>query len=104
MARFIESALQGRAMSDEIDDFVDAWHDSSSKETLAEFLGMTDDEYEAWVLNPDVIPQILTARKFRRPFAEVLEGAYEERLAARSGSADRLAEMKRWLARRHKRT
>lgn len=32
-----------------VDDAIDAWHGSKTKQTLAEFLGWSDSEYTAWV-------------------------------------------------------
>lgn len=94
---FLKLALAGKVMFDEIDDFVDEWHRDPMGVTLSEYLGFNKDEYAAWVQNPDVVPQIITARKFDRPFEAVLGDAYEQRLAARSDAADRLASIKRWL-------
>lgn len=99
---FVKKALAGKVMFDEIDDFVDKWHLDDQGKTLPEYLGLTREEYAVWVQNPDVVPQIISARKFGRPFEIVLEEAFEERLAARSDAGDRLASIKRWLKKRGK--
>ena len=36
-------------MSKEIDDKIDEWHESDSEVSLAEYLGMTPEEYAAFV-------------------------------------------------------
>ena len=36
-------------MSRNLDDLIDEWHQSDSELSLAEYLGMTDEEYMDWV-------------------------------------------------------
>lgn len=40
---------RGEYRPDEIDDFIDRWHHSDGEESLSSYLGMTYDEYAAWV-------------------------------------------------------
>lgn len=101
---FLELALKGKVLYDEVDNFVDAWHENDKHMSLSSYLGMTSEEYSAWIVDPDVIPQIITARRFSIPLGEQLSTAYEQRLAARSGDADQMAAMKRWLDQRQKKT
>jgi len=37
----------------DIDNRIDQWHKSDSKLELHEYLGMTQDEYVSWVINPN---------------------------------------------------
>jgi hypothetical protein len=60
-ARFIDLCVRGKAVPAEIDDFVELWHQGKSGLQLHEFLGMTLEEYSAWVRNPDLLPRIITA-------------------------------------------
>lgn len=62
---FIEAVLAGDASPGDIDDFVDAWHASPEDIGLAEFLGMTDEEYALWVEQPDVLSVLLHSRNYR---------------------------------------
>ena len=62
MSNFMEMYLSGEALPDEIDDFVDSWHESDSDLSIHEFLGMTREEYLSWVKDPNVLPRILDAR------------------------------------------
>jgi hypothetical protein len=65
---FVGLALEGRVGLEEIDDFVDRWHDDPAAEgTLAEYLGFTDAEYALWVESPGALERILIARKNGRP-------------------------------------
>lgn len=100
---FLKLALAGKVVYDEVDDFVDRWHEEPGGQSLHDYLGFTRDEYAAWVQNPDIVSQIVTARKLNRPLEQLLEAAYEDRLAARNDAGDRLASIERWLRQRGKR-
>jgi hypothetical protein len=60
---FIERYLTGEARPEEIDDYVDTWHNSPDGLELHEFLGMSKEEYALWLRNPDALPDIARARK-----------------------------------------
>jgi hypothetical protein len=60
MASFIELCLSGDVLADEIDDFIDLWHDNEAgqDQELDDFLGMTWDEYSVWANNPIISTSI----------------------------------------------
>jgi len=60
---FVHRCIQGEASLDEIDDAVDEWHSGQSSDSLAQFLGMTGDEYSSWVVNPDALRFIIESRR-----------------------------------------
>jgi hypothetical protein len=60
---FIQLCLEDDARPDEIDDYVDRWHDGEGDGSLAAFLGMTDAEYARWAEDPGSLDAILEARK-----------------------------------------
>jgi len=61
---FMELCLAGRVVQDEIDDYIDLWHeDEMATEPLHDFLGMTKDEYDLWVEQPGALRLILAARE-----------------------------------------
>ena len=62
-ARFIDLCVRGKAMPAEIDDFVELWHQGKSDVQLHEFLGMTQEEYSAWVRSPSLLPHINAAHR-----------------------------------------
>ena len=97
---FIEMAVRGDVLPDEIDDFVDFWHDSESTAELHEFLGLTWEEYSLWVSNPEYMDLIIAARRNHQPILEAVNDnlRHEERLAARSDDAGKLAALRRWIA------
>ena len=95
MSDFITKCLMGEALLEEIDDYVDSWHDGDSDLSMHEFLGMTHAEYSLWVKDPDCLPQIVIARRHQQELVEVGEGHGGLPIAARSenhGVPDNLIE------------
>jgi hypothetical protein len=62
---FMEQYLADEVDAEAIDDFVDAWHEGEYAGSLAEFLGMSEDEYWRWVKDPDVLPEIRAEREVK---------------------------------------
>jgi hypothetical protein len=62
---FIEKCINGDASLDEIDNYIDEWHDSDSTNDLElhEFLGMSWEEYSLWAVKPSLLAEILNHRK-----------------------------------------
>ena len=65
---------KGTISADDLDDFIDAWHDSGDDEqrSLAEYLGMTDEEYAVITMAPNSLPVIVAARVQSKPLRELL--------------------------------
>jgi len=63
MSNFIAMCVSGEAAPDDIDEFVDKWHEGDSKVPIDEYLGMTRDEYFAWVGNPNALVEIIRAHE-----------------------------------------
>jgi hypothetical protein len=59
---FVQACLAGQAQPDDIDDWVDAWHDGNSPESLQDFLGFIDEEFNTWVMTPSELHKILVQR------------------------------------------
>lgn len=97
---FMELVLDGRVAQDEIDDFIDLWHDDeTADEPLHQFLGMTRAEYELWVEQPGALRLILAARE---EHDDNLYGAIEryaemEPVATRAADPDTAKVVVRWL-------
>ncbi len=60
---FLEKVLTGKAQLDEIDDYVERWHLSSSRLELHEYLGLSLQEYSKWVEDPESIKKLIPKRK-----------------------------------------
>ena len=65
MSNFIEMCMTGETHPDDIDNFVDEWHESDCNLPIHDFLGMTRDEYFSWVKDPDVLQHIVDAHRRR---------------------------------------
>lgn len=93
---FVEKCLNGDVLLDEVDEYVETWHTADTDQSLPEFLGMTEEEYNAWVLDESVLPYILKARKYHQSLERVLEHDVE-RVAARNGSQADVLQLLKWL-------
>lgn len=56
---FIEECINGTAKTDDIDDYVDAWHEKDLGVSLRQYLGMNKEEYTAWMKDPQAIESIV---------------------------------------------
>jgi hypothetical protein len=97
---FIERCISGDAFLDEIDNYVDVWHDDSVSEDveLYEYLGMTWQEYSLWITNPNILSSIVDARRK----GQSLENAPIQKiqaLAARASSKEEAQRVMNWLQR-----
>src|SRR5208337_2218006 len=81
---FIELCIRNEVLPEEIDDFVQGWHQSDSNKELYEFLGMTWDEYATWVADASVLPLIIASHKNNRPLRDLIQE--NASLAAPDGS------------------
>lgn len=59
MKNFIQQVKDGNVKIEQIDEFVDQWHNGTSPLELHEFLGMTKDEYSLWVTHPQYLEDIV---------------------------------------------
>jgi hypothetical protein len=73
-ANFVDLCLSGEALSEEIDDYVEAWHEGGSGLPLHAFLGMTREEYGSWVEEPSILNVILEARMRGKPISQTRRG------------------------------
>jgi hypothetical protein len=92
----------GRASAAQLDDCVEAWHESGDAEqrSLAEFLGVTDEEYAVLFITPRALPAILDARCSGRTSRECVKPLFERlRDAGDPGDAPVLHALGYWLRR-----
>lgn len=95
---FIELSLQGNALLDEIDDFIDAWHKAPENEPLHEFLGMKELEYSLWLRDPNSLADIVKARHDQVPLTEVINSTCNDLLiAGRPENSLKIKRLKKWL-------
>ena len=60
---FMELCVQGKISADSIDDFVDRWHEGNDDVPLNVYLGMSEMEYNFWVLNPCTLDGLIENRR-----------------------------------------
>lgn len=70
MSNFIDMCRTGDAQPEDIDDFIDAWHDNPASIPLYTFLGMTKEEYSSWVEDAASLLAILEARNQQSSIAQ----------------------------------
>ena len=90
---FIECCLAGQALAEDIYSFIDQWHESNATVGVAQYLGMTADEYALWLEKPESIRSIIFAHQNRVRHREIAKwSCASKRLAfCRVRTADRLS-------------
>lgn len=92
--KFLDACLIGEALIEDIDDYIDQWHEGDYGEELYEFLGFTAEEYELWLHNNNsIINTILYARRYGIPLTEV----NSKSATARASSMDEAEKIISWL-------
>ncbi|WP_373490303.1 hypothetical protein [Parasphingorhabdus sp.] len=100
MPNFMVGLMDGLYLADEIDDFIDTWHDMTDGSIeLHEFLGMSWAEYSLWANNPDSIFDIASARRRNISLEEAVNDNIQSsmKLAARSNKASEIAYLQNWI-------
>lgn len=65
--RFVDLVMTGRIPLSDIDDYVEKWHEGGGfGMELHEYLGLTEQEYRMWVVDPDVLTAVFRDRRARR--------------------------------------
>lgn len=97
---FIDLVMSGKALLEEVDDFVDCWHESESRLQLDEFLGMRPEEYVLWVEDESNLAYIIASRREGLSVSEFNAQHTEFKLAARAEKSSKVRSIKRWLEQR----
>jgi hypothetical protein len=98
--KFVDGVLKGNYLVDEMDDFIDAWHDSDSNEELHDYLGFNLNEWEAIVIDNSAIYAILLCREHKNEFdssAYFENNNSEFKIAARANQDLSPELIKSWL-------
>jgi hypothetical protein len=101
---FVELALAGEILDpeNEIDNFIDDWHEAGGAgTTLHEWLGFDRQEYAVFVERPRLLRAILMARRNGLPLKATLSFASDDttQLAARGVPPEEIPGIRRWLER-----
>jgi hypothetical protein len=60
---WMERCLAGDSAPDDIDDFIDVWHEGGTGMPLQEFLGLTRAEYAEWAEQKSSAREIVDRRR-----------------------------------------
>lgn len=93
---FIDKCIEGSALVFEIDNYLEKWHLEDVNLEIHEYLGMTDTEYNAWMLDDSVLPFIIKAHKDNTTFEEMSSTNYDL-IAARNSSSKKVSSIINWL-------
>lgn len=92
---FIVDCLNADATLFELDNYIEYWHTHDTGNSLQEFLGLTDYEYEQWGKTSDVIfRDILRCRQENISYEDYIGLSEHQRLAARSYNQEAIEKMK----------
>lgn len=95
---FVEACLTGSALLDDVDDWVDRWHDGPADDRdLDAYLGLTSEEGALWAERPEALRFVVAAHRYERPVADLLLSRDAFALAARSGANDDARKVLDWL-------
>ena len=98
---FMAACLQGEALLDEIDDYVERWHEGGAGE-LHDYLGLTDEEFGLWVEQPSALAWIVAGRRRHVSVATLLAEEQAQPVAARAANADEAVRVFDWLRRNNR--
>lgn len=75
MKSFIEKCLEGGVLFSEIHDYIEQWHESADIDVpLNEYLGMTQEEYDLFVMDEKNLGYIFYSRRHKVSLDSVLKG------------------------------
>nr|WP_294505088.1 hypothetical protein [uncultured Rhodopila sp.] len=100
---FFDLYSRGEVSAEQIGEFTSQWHAApdSEQRSLAAWLGMTQDEYDVFLMDPDTLPVILAARRAGRSLVQVIADYVAQlRLADRPEDETALYALSHWLGRR----
>ncbi len=93
---FIVDCLNADATLFDLDRYVEYWHTHDTGNSLQEFLGLTDYEYEQWGKSSDIIfRDILRCRREGIDYEKYIGFSDNERIAARSYNEDEIENLKK---------
>lgn len=94
---FVVACLSGRALLTDIDDWVQAWHESTSPDSLDEYLGLSHEEGKLFAERPEALRFIMAARRNGHSVQDELRRRDDSALAARANNSDAAIEVLAWL-------
>lgn len=99
---FVSACLSGSALLDDVDDWVEDWHESPRGLSLDEFLGFTDEEGALWAERPESLRFIVAAHRYGTPVGNILQSRDDFALAARASDSAVATAVLGWLRETHR--
>ncbi|RFP16625.1 hypothetical protein D0T25_18390 [Duganella sp. BJB488] len=98
MSSFIEKCLAHEATPEDIDDYIELWHQNPGDQPLHEYLGMTRNEYALWIVNAAILPTLLNIRSKHQSMDQLLaEFDHQFPATAKSTSPSGAMALMKWL-------
>jgi hypothetical protein len=100
MKNFIFDCINGDALIDDLDDYIDDWTKQGEKIgcSLREYLGMTVKEYGYFLVDEDYLADIIFAHEHKLDIDDVIRDAENSLpMAARAEKADETKKIQKWL-------
>lgn len=93
---FIEDCLNGDALLDEIDEYVQRWHDDEDIDCdLEDYIGLTEYESEKWLQEGnDILRGVLYCRRYNIDYEDYEAMSDDKRIAARSYNIEDIEQFK----------
>lgn len=63
--KFVDQYIRGDVNAEQVDDFIDRWHEGETGCSLPEYLGLAVDEFAAWIVGSLSLDDLLSPRKER---------------------------------------
>ena len=93
---FIDDFMEEGLFIEDIDDYVEYWHNNEITQSLRAFLGFTEYEYEMWMKEGnDIIRDVLYCRRHNINFEEYGSMTPVDKIAARSYNLDEVKKYKK---------
>lgn len=99
---FVAACLSGSALLDDIDDWVDEWHEAPEGLGLDDFLGFTHEEGKLWAERPESLRFIVAAHRYNTPVETILQSRDDFALAARATDSAEAMAVLGWLRQTHR--
>lgn len=86
---FIVDFFEEGLLLEDIDDYVKYWHNNKVEQSLKDFLGLNDYEYEAWLqAGNDVIRDVLFCKRHNLNFRDYHSMTSGDKIAVHSNNSE----------------
>lgn len=93
---FIIDFFEEGLMIEDIDDYVEYWHNNEMSQSLKDFLGLNNYEYEVWLQEGnDVIRDVLYCKRHNLNLKDYYNMSTGDKIAARSYDLEEVKEYKK---------